>query len=67
MKTTEYKRLDSNPGALVNIDSNALAAYKLKKKQNAQVIDLNNRINNLESKLDKLLEAINGITNNTNN
>lgn len=60
------KRLKENTGAIISTDLEGVAAYRARKKQFATFSELENRINNIETKLDQLLRAIDGITNTSN-
>lgn len=49
---------DCSTNSLLNIDSSGLAAYKIKKKQIHQIQNMEERMNNMENKIDKLNESI---------
>lgn len=52
---------DRNSNAILNIDSSGLSAYKTRKKQMNKVNNVNNKIELLENRLDDLNEKIDKI------
>lgn len=51
----KYKRLESNPGALVNTDKAGAEAAKIKKAQFAKINNLEEKITKMESTLEQIL------------
>jgi hypothetical protein len=54
MKTKEYERQESNPGALLNVDNPGLAAYKRQREIMRNVGTHEERIKSIESSLDDI-------------
>lgn len=55
----QYKRSSNNPGAVINTDKTALDAYKQRKAQFEKINKLEERMNNIEDLLIKILEKFN--------
>ncbi len=58
MEDHKFIRSQNNPGAIINTDKMALDAYKAKKKQNSKINTLEERIENIESMLEKILQKL---------
>lgn len=54
MKTTEYVRQDTNPGAILNVDNSGLAAYKRQREIMRSVGTHEERIKRIEGSLDEI-------------
>ncbi len=53
-----FIRDQNNPGAVVNTDLGALAAYKLQKNKNKEIDNLKQEVNELKSVLYQILEKV---------
>lgn len=54
MKTTSFVRQKNNPGALVNVDNSALAAYKRQREIVRNMKTQEERMQALESSIDEI-------------
>jgi hypothetical protein len=54
METKEYIRQKNNPGALLNVDSTGLAAYKRQREIMRNVTTHEDRIKKIESSIDEV-------------
>lgn len=61
MKTTEYTRQETNPGAILNVDNSGLAAYKRQREIMRNVGTHETRIQNIESSLDQIKSMLSQI------
>ena len=63
LPTDGFMRQENNPGAVINVDNSALAAYKKKKEAELRKVnDINNlreEITDIKSMLSQILEKIN--------
>lgn len=56
LPTDGFLRSDDNPAAIINVDNDALKAYKIKRERDASK---DKKINTLEEELAKLREIVN--------
>ena len=54
MKTKEFMRQETNPGALINVDNSGLAAYKRQREVLRNINTQEQRIEKIESTLDEI-------------
>lgn len=61
MKTTKdgFVRDNNNPGAVINVDNQALKAYKAKKNKDKEFDVLKQEVKDIKSLLNKILEKLN--------
>jgi hypothetical protein len=67
MKTKEFERQESNPGALINVDNSGLAAYRRQREIMRNVGTHEERIKNIESSLDDIKDLLTKLLENGSN
>jgi hypothetical protein len=67
MKTKDFARLESNPGALINVDNSGLAAYKRQREIMRNVGTHEERIKKIETTLDDIKGLLIKVLENGNN
>lgn len=53
-----FKRMDTNPGAIVNTDISGLEAYKKHRKLVRESAEMNNRISQLETSVGEIKDLL---------
>jgi len=58
MDSEKFKRMKTNPGAIINTDEEALKAYKARKKNNKEIDNLKHEVSDIKIMLNKILEKL---------
>ena len=67
MKTKEFNRLETNPGAIINVDNSGLSAYRRQREIMRNIGTHEERIKNIESSLDDIKGLLTKLLENGNN
>jgi hypothetical protein len=67
MKTKDFERLETNPGAIINVDNSGLSSYKRQREIMRNVGTHEERIKNIESSLDDIKGLLTKLLENGNN
>jgi hypothetical protein len=67
MKTKEFNRLETNPGAIINVDNSGLSAYRRQREIMRNIGTHEDRIKNIESSLDDIKGLLTKLLENGNN
>jgi len=67
MKTKEFNRLETNPGAIINVDNSGLIAYRRQREIMRNIGTHEERIKNIESSLDDIKGLLTKLLENGNN
>jgi hypothetical protein len=61
MAEHKFKRLNDNPGAVVNTDKTAAEAYRLRKNQNLRINMIEEKVSRVENLLEAILDKLNEV------
>jgi len=67
MKTKEFNRLETNPGAIINVDNSGLGAYRRQREIMRNIGTHEDRIKNIELSLDDIKGLLTKLLENGNN